>query len=183
MTPAHILAKLINMNTQPTTRSDFASLQFRHLGEGANCNAYLDRQNSDDVYLIVEGGDKTKDILIELQGQPHIPKMERIAEDDGYIIYKTEYSESLPDDCDGFTRILSDYGLSDVTSTMVANARLARWIEEDELIPTELKNSIMAVWNRAKELFGTDVFLDMPRRNFGWRNGQIQLRDIIYIHS
>ena len=169
------------------TLEDFDTLpRFRLLGSGKYCSAYwdTDSDNLDDVYLVVDQTDRTREVLVALQGMPYIPKMQRLYEQEGYIVYLTEYSNKLPDRCNDFQTLLYDCGLDNVTSGEAAKRSLDEFIMQAEAlgtIPESILYSMIAVWDKAKELFGRHVCLDMPPRNFGYKYGKILLRDILWM--
>lgn len=156
-------------------------LDFEELGSGANCTAYC--EDGENVFLVIEGEDKTKDILCQCQGLPHIPPIEFLGVlDDGKLVYWTEYSETLSY-CENeeFLNKLDIYGCSRVRSGERGTASIKQFYNDDEL-PLSIRESAMILWNKAIETFGNIVSLDFRQANLGVNaEGEILLRDILYI--
>lgn len=173
------MSDLLNYTDLNGNKANFVICDWS-LGRGSASTAYQDAKTND-VYLVCNPDDESKKILCQLQGMPHIPKMEYVGQrfDGKYRdVYKTKYSIT-PDDEDERTSTLSKF--YDCDDEFV-NTRIRDFMNSN--VPESFKVSLKAIFDLA---FKTckEVVYDLAARNLGIDpdTGEILLRDIVYMTS
>lgn len=157
---------------------DYHAVLCDFLGSGSACNAY---SFDGGVYLVVNPADRiSKDILVGLQGLPHIPKMEFLGiTNEDKAVYLTEYSETIWNKSD---KRISHLSSSFDTEDEFQMTRIREFMD-NPYIPQTMKDSARKIFDMAYE-YTQHFTYDFRPANIGISpSGEILLRDIVYFSN